>query len=93
MSSPIRSDPRKVNKIWIAMGTPFQANFFAPLIKELEQECEFVVTARDHDSIFSILEAKGIEYIPVGKHGGKELSSKLVQAHWSSSSLNDTSRT
>lgn len=70
-------EPKQVRKIWIAMGTPFQANFFAPLIKELENECEFLVTARDHDGIFSILEAKGIKYLPVGKHGGRELSSKL----------------
>lgn len=70
-------DERKIRKIWVAIGTPFQANFFAPLIKELEDECEFTVTARDHDGIFSILDAKGIEFIPVGKHGGKELSSKL----------------
>ena len=72
-----KSEPKKVKKIWIAVGTPFQANFFAPLIKDLEQECEFVVTARDHDGIFSILEAKGIDYLPVGKHGGKELLGKL----------------
>ena len=72
-----KSEPKKVKKIWIAIGTPFQANFFAPLIKDLENECEFVVTARDHDGIFSILEEKGIDYIPVGKHGGKELSTKL----------------
>lgn len=72
-----KRDPKKVNKIWVAIGTPFQANFFAPLIKELEKECEFVVTARDHDGIFSILDAKRINYTPVGKHGGKELSSKL----------------
>jgi len=72
-----KSEPKQIRKIWIAMGTPFQANFFAPLIKELEGECDFLVTARDHDGIFSILEAKGIDYIPVGKHGGRELSSKL----------------
>jgi predicted glycosyltransferase/predicted transcriptional regulator len=72
-----KSEPKKVKKIWIAIGTPFQANFFAPLIKDLEQECEFVVTARDHDGIFPILEAKGIDYLPVGKHGGKELLGKL----------------
>jgi uncharacterized protein len=72
-----KREPKKVQKIWVAVGTPFQANFFAPLIKELEKECEFLVTARDHDGIFSILKAKGIDYIPVGKHGGKELPSKL----------------
>jgi len=70
-------EPTKVRKIWVAMSTPFQANFFAPLIKELNGEFEFVVTARDHDRIQSILDAKRIEYIPVGKHGGRDLSHKL----------------
>ena len=70
-------EPSKVRKIWIAMSTPFQANFVAPLIKELESEYEFVVTAREHDNIQDILDAKKIEYIPVGKHGGRELSNKL----------------
>jgi uncharacterized protein len=70
-------EPSKVRKIWVAMSTPFQANFFAPLIKELEGEFEFVVTARDHDNIQPILDRKKIDYIPVGKHGGRELSNKL----------------
>jgi hypothetical protein len=70
-------EPTKVRKIWVAMSTPFQANFFAPLIKELKKEFEFVVTARDHDNIQQILRAKGIDYIPVGKHGGRELNLKL----------------
>jgi uncharacterized protein len=70
-------EPSKVRRIWVAMSTPFQANFFAPLIKELSGEFEFTVTARDHDKIQSILDAKGIEYINVGKHGGRELSHKL----------------
>jgi uncharacterized protein len=70
-------EPAKVRKIWVAMSTPFQANFFAPLIKELSSEFDFVVTARDHDRIQAILDAKRIEYIPVGKHGGRELSNKL----------------
>jgi predicted glycosyltransferase len=70
-------EPAKVRRIWVAMSTPFQANFFAPLISELKDEFEFIVTARDHDKIQSILDAKGIEYINVGKHGGRELSHKL----------------
>ncbi len=70
-------EPKKIKKIWIAMSTPFQANFFAPLIKELENEFEFVITARQHDGIFAILNAKRISYIAVGKHGGRELGSKL----------------
>jgi predicted glycosyltransferase len=70
-------EPSKVRKIWVAMSTPFQANFFAPLIKELEGEYEFVVTARDHDRIQSILDAKKIDYVPVGRHGGRDLGHKL----------------
>ena len=69
--------PKKVKKIWVAMSTPFQANFFAPLIKTLEKEYEFLVTSRNHDNIFSILRAKKIDFVPVGKHGGKELPDKL----------------
>jgi predicted glycosyltransferase len=71
------AEPAKVRKIWVAMSTPFQANFFAPLIKELSGEYDFIVTARDHDNIQQILDAKKIEYIGVGKHGGRELSNKL----------------
>jgi predicted glycosyltransferase len=69
--------PRQVKKIWVAMSTPFQANFFAPLIKELEGEYQFLVTARDHDGIQSILKSKGIDYVSAGKHGGKRLENKL----------------
>jgi len=75
---PIRKGKdRKINKIWVAMGTPFQANFFAPLIREMSKEYEFVVTARDHDRITSILDAKQIDYQTVGRHGGRSLSNKL----------------
>ena len=67
----------QISKIWIAIGTPFQANFFSPLIKELSGEYEFLIFARNHDHIFKILDAKKIDYIAVGKHGGKELEGKL----------------
>lgn len=77
MSELSAPQPTKVKKIWIAMSTPFQANFFAPLIHELSKEFEFVITARDHDNITRILSAKGIEFIQVGKHGGRGLGNKL----------------
>lgn len=64
-------------KIWIAISTPFQVNFFYPLIKKLEDRFDFIITARDHDRIFSLLEAKGLSYFPVGKHGGSELEGRL----------------
>jgi predicted glycosyltransferase/predicted transcriptional regulator len=59
------------------MSTPFQANFFAPLIEELQGSYEFFVTAREHDGITSILDAKKIDYVTTGKHGGKRLENKL----------------
>jgi predicted glycosyltransferase/predicted transcriptional regulator len=73
----MEASEKKIKKIWIAMSTPFQANFFAPLIKELEGEFDFLITARQHDSIFAILNAKKIKFIPVGHHGGRELFGKL----------------
>jgi len=79
MSAPgsVPHEPAKVKKIWVAMSTPFQANFFAPLITELKGEYDFIVTAREHDKITGILEAKGIDYQKVGKHGGKDPANKL----------------
>jgi predicted glycosyltransferase/predicted transcriptional regulator len=74
-SAPV--EPVKIRKIWVALSTPFQANFFSPLIKELKSEFEFIITARDHDHIQQILKAKGIDFVPVGKHGGRELGHKL----------------
>jgi predicted glycosyltransferase/predicted transcriptional regulator len=64
-------------KIWVAISTPFQVNFFYPLIKRLEKKFDFLITARNHDRIFSILDKKGLDYIPIGKHGGPELDGKL----------------
>ncbi|MDA4126810.1 MAG: DUF354 domain-containing protein [Thaumarchaeota archaeon] len=70
-------EPDRVKKIWVAMSTPFQANFFAPIIDQLKGEFEFLITAREHDNITRILDAKGISYLKVGKHGGKDLGNKL----------------
>ncbi len=72
------SSGRKIKKIWLALGTPFQVNFFAPLIDRFRNDYELLVTARSHDTIFQILDAKGIDYIPLGKHGGKNLDGKLL---------------
>ena len=68
---------RQIKKIWVAMSTPFQANFFAPLIEELQSEYDFFVTVREHDGIGSILKAKKIDFVTTGKHGGKRLENKL----------------
>ena len=59
------------------MSTPFQVNFFYPLIKELEGRFDFLITARNHDRIFSMLDAMGLDYVPVGRHGGTEREGRL----------------
>jgi predicted glycosyltransferase len=46
-------------------------------MKRLENKVEFLITARDHDKILPMLDAKGIQYFKVGKHGGKYLDDKL----------------
>ena len=66
-----------IKKIWIAISTPFQVNFFYPLIKRMKEKFEFIITARDHDRIFQILETKGLDFIPVGIHGGAGLEGKM----------------
>ncbi|MEM3641587.1 MAG: DUF354 domain-containing protein, partial [Candidatus Bathyarchaeia archaeon] len=64
-------------KIWIAMSTPFQVNFFYPLIKKLKGKFDFLITARNHDRIFSILDSLNLDYVSVGRHGGTERDGKL----------------
>ena len=59
------------------MSTPFQVNFFYPLIRRLKEKFDFLITARNHDRIFSMLEARGLDYVPVGRHGGTEREGKL----------------
>jgi len=72
-----QSQSHLTKKIWIAISTPFQVNFFHPIIKRLEKKFRFIITARNHDRIFSMLDAKGLDYFPVGEHGGAELEGKL----------------
>lgn len=64
-------------KIWIAISTPFQANFFCALIETLREKADFFVTAREHDNITKILDARKVVYEVVGKHGGKDRLDKL----------------
>ena len=74
---PKKESPCPVKKIWIAISTPFQVNFFYPLIERLRKKFDFIITARNHDRIFSMLEARGLDYFPVGVHGGSTLNGKL----------------
>ena len=59
------------------MTTPFQCNLFSYVLDKLDNRFEPIITCRKHDSIIPILEAKGLPFVPIGKHGGKTRCGKL----------------
>ncbi len=65
-------------KIWIDIEQPKTARMFQPLIKMFESEgFELLITARDYDSTYKILDNHNTQYKKVGKHGGAPLEDKL----------------
>ena len=66
-------------KIWIDIEEPKTGVMFNSLIHKLQSEgAELLITARDYDSTFQILEDLKIEFVKVGKHGGDKLENKLL---------------
>jgi len=65
-------------RIWIDIEEPKTAVMFNSLIKMFQNEgFEILITARDYDSTFQILNDLKIKYQKVGKHGGEKLEDKL----------------
>ncbi|MHA2039799.1 MAG: DUF354 domain-containing protein, partial [Promethearchaeota archaeon] len=65
-------------KIWIDIEQPKTAIMFQSLIKRFElEETNLLITARDYESAYQILDDKGISYNPIGKHGGEKLEDTL----------------
>jgi len=65
-------------KIWIDAEEPKTGIMLKPLIKWFKEAgAELLITARDFDSTFKILDDTGFNYIKVGKHGGSTLEGKL----------------
>lgn len=65
-------------KIWIDIEQPKTGIMFNSLIKKFQKEkAELLITARDYDSTYQILNDFGINYKKVGKHGGNKLIIKL----------------
>ncbi|MDP6459698.1 MAG: DUF354 domain-containing protein [Candidatus Hydrothermarchaeota archaeon] len=62
--------------IWIDITNLPHALFFEGIIKKSHA----FVTTREFGSLTKILEAKGIDYTLVGKHGGREPKEKLAQS-------------
>ncbi|MBD3216282.1 MAG: DUF354 domain-containing protein [Candidatus Lokiarchaeota archaeon] len=64
--------------IWIDIEQPKAAIMFNSLIKQFQEDgVNLLITARDYDSTFQILDDHDVDYIKVGKHGGASLEEKL----------------
>jgi predicted glycosyltransferase len=65
-------------KIWVDVEEPKTGIMFKSLIERFQNAgSKVLVTARDYDSTFQVMDDTGIEYIKVGRHGGERLDDKL----------------
>ncbi len=65
-------------RIWIDVEQPKTAIMFNSLIKLFEKEgSELLITARNYDSTYQILNDSNVKYKRIGRHGGKKLEDKL----------------
>ena len=65
-------------RIWIDIEQPKTAIMFKSLWKMFQNEdAELLITARDYDSTYQILDNTDVTYTKIGKHGGDKLENKL----------------
>ncbi|MFW9987912.1 MAG: DUF354 domain-containing protein, partial [Candidatus Odinarchaeota archaeon] len=65
-------------RIWIDIEQPKTAVMFNSLIKKFENEdIKLLITARDYDSTYQILDNSEVRYRKIGQHGGEKLEEKL----------------
>lgn len=65
-------------KIWIDIEEPKTGIMFKSLLEKFRNDgAEILVTARDYDSTFQILDNLEVVYEKVGEHGGATLEKKL----------------
>jgi hypothetical protein len=62
--------------LWVDITNPPHVLFFKEFIKGHET----LVTSRDFGDLSAILDSHGIEYTPVGRHGGKSPEDKLIES-------------
>lgn len=69
--------PRR--KIWIDLDNTPHVPFFEPIIKELERRGHSVVlTARDAFQVCDLANHKGLKYVKIGRHYGKNKLAKVT---------------
>ncbi len=65
-------------RIWIDIEEPKTAIMFRSLIDKISKEkARILITARDYDSTYQILDDYNLEYGKIGKYGGPSLEDKL----------------
>ncbi len=65
-------------RVWIDIEQPKTAIMFRSLWKMFQSEnAELLITARDYDSTYQILDNSDINYTKIGRHGGEKLENKL----------------
>lgn len=65
-------------KIWIDITNSPHVLFFEPIIKELSDKFEFIITARDYQQTIALLDEKELPYTLIGKHYGKGKLGKVL---------------
>lgn len=85
-SLPIQPTPSV--KIWIDLDNTPHVPFFIPIIRELEKRGHRVVlTARDAFQVCELADTKGLQYVKVGRHYGKNAFRKIQGLVWRSIQL------
>jgi len=75
-------------KIWIDLDNTPHVPFFIPIIRELERRGhQVVLTARDAFQVCELAEEKGLQYIKIGHHYGKNPFMKVFGLLWRSAQL------
>ncbi len=64
-------------KIWLDFCEPKSVTMLRPLYEKLIKDNDVFITARDFDSTYYLLNKWGVDYIPVGKYGGRTVLGKL----------------
>lgn len=75
-------------KIWIDLDNTPHVPFFIPVMRELElRGHRVIVTARDAFQVCELADRKGLHYLLIGRHHGKNRIAKVVGLLWRSLQL------
>jgi predicted glycosyltransferase len=70
-------------RIWIDLDNTPHVPFFMPIIRELERRGHKVaITARDAFQVCELADEKGIPYVKIGRHYGKNPVMKIIGLLW-----------